>query len=136
VFSGVATKKPTLFFFSSVSRCHPLVSHLFQNGEIEKRGLIELYLPTPDYTPPKLEDLKKAVAFVEDNAQRGVITYVHCKAGKGRAPSVVVCYLMKKHGFSPRQAQDYIVQRRPQISKNLYTKQSVLDFQAWLSETK
>ena len=108
--------------------------HLFQWGEIEKRGLIELHLPTPDYISPSLSDVRKAIAFIENNASRGVVTYVHCKAGKGRAPTVVVCYLMKKHGFSPREAQDFIVKKRPQISKNLYKRQAVLEFQQILSE--
>ena len=90
-----------------------------QRGEIERRGMSELYIPTPDYLEPQLADIEKAVAFIEDNERRQLVTYVHCKAGKGRAPTIVLCYLMKKHAFTPLDALNFIVQRRPQVSNNV-----------------
>lgn len=108
--------------------------HLTQMGEIERRKWRELYLPTPDYVQPTLDDLTRAVDFIDEAASRQESVYVHCKAGKGRAPTVVVAYLMRKHNMSPRQAQDYIVARRPQISKNLYLRENVIEFHRRLLE--
>lgn len=102
--------------------------HLTQMGQIERRGLRELYIPTPDYIQPSLADIDKAIAFIDSNAAAGKVTYVHCKAGKGRAPTVVLCWLMAHQNMTPREAQDFIVARRPQISKNLYSRDSVVAF--------
>lgn len=102
--------------------------HLSQWGEIERRGLSECYIPTPDYVAPSLGDIDRAIAFIEDLSRQGRVTYVHCKAGKGRAPTVVMCYLMKTMNIGPREAQDYIVARRPQISKDLFERAIVVQF--------
>jgi atypical dual specificity phosphatase len=102
--------------------------HLTQWGEIERRHLRELYIPTPDYIQPSLADVEKAILFIEQAARDGVVTYVHCKAGKGRAPTIVLCYLMKHKNMTPREAQDFIAERRPQISKDLYQRSSVIEY--------
>jgi atypical dual specificity phosphatase len=102
--------------------------HLTQRGEIEARRMRELYIPTPDYIQPSISDVEKAVAFIEQATRDGLVTYVHCKAGKGRAPTIVLCFLMKKLNMTPREAQDYMVARRPQISKDLYQRSSVVEY--------
>lgn len=33
--------------------------------------------------------------FVEGNASLGKTTYVHCKAGRGRSTTIVLCYLVR-----------------------------------------
>lgn len=30
----------------------------------------------------------------EENASNGTTTYVHCKAGRGRSTTIVICYLV------------------------------------------
>mmetsp|Transcript_39774 Transcript_39774/g.97498 ORF Transcript_39774/g.97498 Transcript_39774/m.97498 type:complete len:215 (+) Transcript_39774:122-766(+) len=102
--------------------------HCTQLGALERAHMRELYLPTPDYTQPSLRDLERAVAFIDEHRQRGERVYVHCKAGKGRAPSVVLCWLVARRGLSPLAAQQYIVERRPQISKNLYLRTNIIAF--------
>jgi len=102
--------------------------HLTQMGEIEKRGLRELYIPTPDYIQPELKDIEKAMAFIDSVRQQGRCVYVHCKSGKGRAPTIVICYLMKSKNMTPREAQDYVVARRPHISKDLYLREGVIAY--------
>jgi hypothetical protein len=53
--------------------------HLLQAGEIQRRGMTELWIPTPDYLEPRLEDIERAVDFIEKNANNNIVTYVHCK---------------------------------------------------------
>jgi len=110
--------------------------HVCQGREPSRRGMTELHIPTTDYLEPRLTDLERAVHYIERNVQSDRITYVHCKAGKGRGPTVVLCYLMKKHRFSPLEALNYIVVRRPQISKHLHTRPSVLAYHAKLQASK
>jgi atypical dual specificity phosphatase len=37
--------------------------------------------------------------FIIDNATCGKTTYVHCKAGRGRSTTIVLCYLVSSRSF-------------------------------------
>ncbi|CAG0887452.1 unnamed protein product, partial [Darwinula stevensoni] len=50
--------------------------------------------------------------------QSGGGVFVHCNAGISRAPSVVIAYIMKKRGWSYRQAYDHVFKIRPGIWPN------------------
>lgn len=52
-----------------------------------------LQIPVPDYAAPSMEELEGAVAFIAQYIQFGGV-YVHCNAGKGRSPVVVVAHLL------------------------------------------
>jgi len=41
--------------------------------------------------------------------------YVHCKAGRTRSATLVGCYLMQKHSWSPEQAVDHMRSCRPHV---------------------
>jgi dual specificity MAP kinase phosphatase len=53
-----------------------------------------LYLPTPDRQAPTLANLKKGVAFITAEIKKGGKVYVHCHAGEGRGPTMVLAYLI------------------------------------------
>ncbi|KAK9716330.1 hypothetical protein RND81_06G225800 [Saponaria officinalis] len=54
-----------------------------------------LVLPTRDYLfAPSMNDICQAVHFIHINATQGWMTYVHCKAGRGRSTTIVLCYLV------------------------------------------
>nr|KJB54317.1 hypothetical protein B456_009G028800 [Gossypium raimondii] len=58
-------------------------------------GIDHLVIPTRDYLfAPSISDISKAVAFIHKNACCCRTTYVHCKAGRGRSTTVVLCYLV------------------------------------------
>ncbi|KAA8526036.1 hypothetical protein F0562_007864 [Nyssa sinensis] len=57
-------------------------------------GIDHLVLPTRDYLfAPSLSDICQAVNFIHEHASQGLTTYVHCKAGRGRSTTIVICYL-------------------------------------------
>ncbi len=51
----------------------------------------QLIIQTPDFETPSLEKIKQAVEFLSINEKNNYLTIVHCKAGKGRSATVVVC---------------------------------------------
>ncbi|PWZ07665.1 putative dual specificity protein phosphatase DSP8 [Zea mays] len=58
------------------------------------RGIDHLVIPTRDYMfAPSLVDINQATDFIHRNASCGKITYIHCKAGRGRSTTIVLCYL-------------------------------------------
>ncbi len=76
-------------------------------------GIEQLRIPTIDFTSPALEDVVRAVTFMQQQIRLGRRVYVHCKAGRARSGTVVLCWLIAARGLTPEQAQDQILQRRP-----------------------
>lgn len=52
--------------------------------------------------------------FIE-NAWQGRTTYVHCKAGRGRSTTIVICYLVQHKHMTPDAAYDYVKSIRPRV---------------------
>ena len=61
-----------------------------------------------------------SLALHAEHAGRGELTYVHCKAGRGRSTTLVLCYLIKQAGMTPEEAFAYVRSRRPQVLSNAY----------------
>ncbi|KAF7810068.1 putative dual specificity protein phosphatase DSP8 [Senna tora] len=75
-----------------------------------------LVIPTRDYCfAPSLRDICRAVDFIHENALSGRTTYVHCKAGRGRSTTIVICYLVHHKMMTPDAAYDYIKSIRPRV---------------------
>lgn len=73
-----------------------------------------LWLPTTDHTPPTFDAIQAGVRFIQQEIDDGGTVYVHCRAGVGRAPTLVACYLVSK-GMTPNEAWRAIRARRPFI---------------------
>ena len=70
------------------------------HGELYRRkGIEQLHLPTLDFFAPSIEDCRRGVAFIRERSAKNETVYVHCKAGKGRSTTVVLCYLVKHCGM-------------------------------------
>ncbi|KAJ7952550.1 Dual specificity phosphatase [Quillaja saponaria] len=79
-------------------------------------GIDHLVIPTRDYCfAPALSDICTAVDFIHENASYGRMTYVHCKAGRGRSTTIVVCYLVHHKQMTPDAAYDYVRLIRPRV---------------------
>lgn len=80
-------------------------------------GIKQIHLSTPDFiAAPTQADIKTGVQCIEEQRQRGTSVYVHCKAGRTRSATLVACYLMKRHTWSPQQAVEFIKGKRPHIT--------------------
>lgn len=47
----------------------------------------------------------------------GETAYVHCKAGRGRSTTIVLCYMTMHLGYTPYEAHAALKRIRPQISE-------------------
>ncbi|MFO7907497.1 MAG: dual specificity protein phosphatase family protein [Planctomycetota bacterium] len=91
-------------------------------------GIEQLRIPTVDFTSPTLEDVERGVAFMQRQIAQGRGVYVHCKAGRARSGTVVLCYLISAKGMTPEQAQQRILHRRPHANPRLSRRPVVLEF--------
>lgn len=83
--------------------------------EWEKMGVTVCQLPTADYNnAPSMEDIKTGIEFIE-NFDNNYSVYVHCKVGRSRSATLLVCYLVKKHGWDSTKALSFLQDKRPQI---------------------
>ena len=57
---------------------------------------VYLWLPTPDFYGPSTETLSVGTRFIHMMHQLGRRVYVHCFSGVGRAPALVIAYLVAK----------------------------------------
>ncbi|KAL5553099.1 hypothetical protein UlMin_040500 [Ulmus minor] len=78
-------------------------------GVLIAHGIEHLVIPTRDYLfAPSFVDISRVVEFIHKNACCGRTTYVHCKVGRGRSTTIVLCYLVKYKNMTPAAALDYV----------------------------
>eukprot|EP00123_Amoebidium_parasiticum_P021301 comp6523_c0_seq1/m.2294 comp6523_c0_seq1/g.2294 ORF comp6523_c0_seq1/g.2294 comp6523_c0_seq1/m.2294 type:complete len:220 (-) comp6523_c0_seq1:223-882(-) len=99
----------------------------------EKR-MAQLYIPTVDHLEPSLEDIKRAVAFIQDRRKDGGV-YIHCKGGVGRSGAVAFCWLLAEKKMGLKETQDYLLTRR-KVHGNLYQRANVQAFYDDLQKQK
>ncbi|GLT98618.1 hypothetical protein SLE2022_161160 [Rubroshorea leprosula] len=92
-------------------------------------GIEHLVIPTRDYLfAPSPSDIRRAVDFIHKNASCGRTTYVHCKAGRGRSTTIVLCYLVEHKHMTPAAALDYVRSSRPRVLLAPSQWKAVLDY--------
>lgn len=64
-----------------------------------KENIKFMQVHVPDGGGVPVDDIMKCLEFISTNARSNIKTYVHCKAGRGRSVSVVLCYLTMKHNI-------------------------------------
>ncbi|CAA2974296.1 dual specificity phosphatase DSP8 [Olea europaea subsp. europaea] len=75
-----------------------------------------LVIPTRDYLfAPSYGVICQAVEFIHGNTFCCKTTYVHCKAGRGRSTTVVLCYLVKYKNMTPEAAYKHVRSIRPRV---------------------
>lgn len=93
-------------------------------------GIEQLRIPTIDFTPPSLADVEKAVQFMDEQIAQGKKIYVHCKAGRGRSATVVLCWLIANRQLTPEAAQAHLISSRPHVNRGLAQREVVRQFAA------
>lgn len=97
-------------------------------------GIDNLVIPTRDYLfAPSFVDIDRAVNFIHRNATRGKTTYVHCKAGRGRSTTIVLCYLVEYKNMTPVSALEYVRARRPRVLLAPSQWKAVQEYKHWRS---
>ncbi len=99
----------------------------------EDLGINQHRMPTVDFTPPTLEAVRGAVDYIEQQRQQGNTVYVHCKAGRARSATVVICWLIQSQGMTPEQAQQHLQGIRRQTLRTVYQREVVQEFYAGLT---
>jgi protein-tyrosine phosphatase len=94
--------------------------NLREEADDQTRGVAlerHLWLPTADDTPPTVEHLREASAFIGQALAEGRGVYVHCASGVGRAATTVAAHLVSE-GLTPDQAWAEIRSVRPFVRPN------------------
>tara|TARA_B110001452_G_scaffold73755_1_gene59727 strand:- start:311 stop:1186 length:876 start_codon:yes stop_codon:yes gene_type:complete len=92
--------------------------------EYERYRMRELRLPTMDYCSPTAQQVENGLEFIRNQPPGGTV-YIHCKAGRGRAGTMAVAYLMADKGMPPQQAQAALTAVRPHVSPRLWKRPTV-----------
>lgn len=95
----------------------------------KKKGVVQKIIATSDFNPVSQENIKLGVEFIETCLEKGNGSiYIHCKAGKSRSQTAVLCYLMKNCGMSFDSAINYVKSKRPVVSLNAGQRLAVLEY--------
>jgi atypical dual specificity phosphatase len=95
-------------------------------------GIELLHLPTVDHFEPSVEDLKRAVDFIQKHEAQGGRVYVHCRAGHGRSAAAVFAWLLYKEPLAdPADLNEKLCSMR-NVRKGLWKQPNINSFHAWL----
>jgi atypical dual specificity phosphatase len=78
---------------------HEYGSSLFtepvHSSDWKKLGIQQKIIDTSDFLPVSQDKIEEGVKFIHEELKKGGKVKIHCKAGRGRSATVVVCYLLK-----------------------------------------
>lgn len=69
----------------------------------QQSGFKVYYLPIPDECAPDMEEMEKALEWLDETIAQGKKALVHCRFGVGRTGTFVTAYLLK-HGMNLKAA--------------------------------
>jgi len=109
------------------------VTHILSLGIkpiILDETLTHMYVHVLDLPEANLvSNLEKCFTYIDNAIKTGGCVFIHCNAGISRSASVVIAYLMKKHGMSYQQAFLYLKKRRTVIKPNPGFVQQLKDYE-------
>ncbi len=73
-----------------------------------------LWLPTANGTAPNPKDFEIGAKFLDFLISNKIKTFIHCRSGHGRAPTLFAAYLISR-GMSVQDAINLIAAKRPTI---------------------
>lgn len=85
-----------------------------------QHGIEQLHLPMLDYAEPSAEQVERALAFLREHLGAGRGVLVHCKAGRGRSATLILCWLVAERRMEPELAQRALAALRPHVAPRLF----------------
>ncbi len=105
-------------------------------ADYKKLGIEQLWLPTVDFQHPSMEHVSQGVDFIQQVVERGEKVYVHCKAGRARSATVVLCWLVKHRRMTIDEAQALLLVKRPHVHAKLTERNVVKEYVKLLKEAE
>lgn len=108
-----------------------------------KENISAQLIESPDFEPVDLEGIQIGVNRLDNqinNFKRH--SYVHCKAGRGRSATIVICYLLthgNKHGHTFNSVEEAIIfvkGKRPIIHMNSRQRQAINEYWESIKSTR
>ena len=93
---------------------------------------LHLWLPVKDHHAPTMQQLHAGAAALAALQKDKVKTYVHCKNGHGRSPSLVIAYFIST-GMTFKEAYAFVAAKRPEIHLWPPQKKRLKDFEKFLN---
>jgi atypical dual specificity phosphatase len=112
-----------------INMCDEFAGHTVQ---LEEFNIKQLRLPTIDLVCPSIENLQRGVEFIGQCNQDGKKVYIHCKAGRGRAATLALCYLIANRRICAEDAYREMKSARVQVDRNLFKRQPVRNFEEFV----
>jgi atypical dual specificity phosphatase len=109
----------------------PLPSKWFDGSDVDY-----MHLEVEDFGAPSLEDLDKAVGFIDDEIGKDRPVMVHCAAGKGRTGAVLAAYLVKNQNLTASQAIEKVRSMRPGSIQSVAQETAISMYEKYLKSKK
>ncbi len=99
-------------------------------GNLQPDGYLRL--PTTDFSPPTVAQLRMGAAFVDEAIRAGKIVLIHCHAGIGRSAMQCSAYLIYS-GMDIDEAWQLLASKRPIVYLNQRQRARLEEFAAMLA---
>ena len=86
-----------------------------------------IWMPAQDHTAPSPDQLEFGISVLKNLVSMSKKVYAHCKNGHGRAPTLVVAYLVK-NGKTLEEAEAFIKTKRPSVHLEDVQRQALQNF--------
>jgi dual specificity MAP kinase phosphatase len=96
-------------------------------GDIQPHGYLRL--PTTDFSPPTIAQLRMGAAFIDEAVRAGKTVLIHCHAGVGRSALQCASYLVYA-GMTVEEAWELLLSRRPMVFLNERQRAALEEFAA------
>ena len=94
----------------------------------------QLWLPTTDHFEVSIDNLWRAVDFIQTYKKRGERVYVHCRAGHGRSAAVVFAWLLYQDPTVDRKILNAELCTLRDVRKTLWRQPNLVKFHSSLVE--
>jgi protein-tyrosine phosphatase len=94
-----------------------------QSEQWRTMGIEHKHIEAPDFYGVPTEKIHEGIKYIHEELQKNPKAkfYIHCKAGRGRSATLLLCYKMKTNNQefdSKEKTYDYLKRLRPHINLN------------------